>query len=222
MQKAKYFIFLLVLGLTGFTAAAQTTGAEQQRMLEMLRKKMAEEQQSKTPAKASPVQAQPAAPAAKPAAAAPEKSQPKAEPKVQAQPKAEPKPPAKAAMKPAAKAAVRNDLPPISPAHQQMLDILHRELGQESVGAQPRAAARPAEPKAQKPPAVTPKHKTVLAPSVAAKPEKGAEPAAVEPAVQTGPKTKQQKLADLNALYRADKLSPTEYHEQRAKILSEP
>jgi hypothetical protein len=37
-----------------------------------------------------------------------------------------------------------------------------------------------------------------------------------------GPKTKQQKLSDLLELYKADKLTPAEYHAQRAKILSEP
>ena len=37
-----------------------------------------------------------------------------------------------------------------------------------------------------------------------------------------GSKTKQQRLAELLELYKADKVSPSEYHAQRAKILSEP
>jgi hypothetical protein len=42
------------------------------------------------------------------------------------------------------------------------------------------------------------------------------------PLPETGPKTKQQRLADLLELYRADKMSPTEYQVERAKILAEP
>jgi hypothetical protein len=36
------------------------------------------------------------------------------------------------------------------------------------------------------------------------------------------PMTKEQKLQQLNAKYKADQISPKEYHEQRAAILSEP
>jgi len=43
-----------------------------------------------------------------------------------------------------------------------------------------------------------------------------------EPAVSAGPKTKREKLDELNALYRADKVTPAEYHERRARILAEP
>jgi len=35
-------------------------------------------------------------------------------------------------------------------------------------------------------------------------------------------KTKEERLKELLDLYKADKLSPREYHEQRAKILKEP
>jgi hypothetical protein len=34
--------------------------------------------------------------------------------------------------------------------------------------------------------------------------------------------TKDEKLAELLRKYKADELSPREYHEQRAKILAEP
>ena len=55
---------------------------------------------------------------------------------------------------------------------------------------------------------------------------KKAEAASVPPAqpvaVPTGPKTKEQRLADLLDLYKADKISPTDYHLQRARILTEP
>jgi hypothetical protein len=47
-----------------------------------------------------------------------------------------------------------------------------------------------------------------------------AQPAA--PEQPAGPKTKQQRLMELLDQYKADKLTPAEYHAQRAKILSEP
>jgi hypothetical protein len=36
------------------------------------------------------------------------------------------------------------------------------------------------------------------------------------------PGSKEQRLYDLLQLYKADRISPTEYHEQRAKIINEP
>ena len=36
------------------------------------------------------------------------------------------------------------------------------------------------------------------------------------------PGSKEQRLADLLQLYKTDKISPSEYHQQRAKIVSEP
>ena len=38
----------------------------------------------------------------------------------------------------------------------------------------------------------------------------------------SGPKTKQQRLAELLDLYRADKLTPAEYQSERARIVAEP
>jgi hypothetical protein len=38
----------------------------------------------------------------------------------------------------------------------------------------------------------------------------------------TAPKTKQQRIKELTDLYRADKMSPAEYHQKRAQILAEP
>jgi hypothetical protein len=46
---------------------------------------------------------------------------------------------------------------------------------------------------------------------------------ATAPAVTpTVPLTKAQKLAELNALYKADQVTPAEYHKRRAAILAEP
>ena len=48
-------------------------------------------------------------------------------------------------------------------------------------------------------------------------------PAAPAPVpIAVGPRTKQQRLTDLLEAYKADKIGPTDYHEQRAKILAEP
>lgn len=46
-----------------------------------------------------------------------------------------------------------------------------------------------------------------------------AEPDAAQPAA---PKTKRQKLAELLERYKADKITPIQYHEERAKIVAEP
>ncbi|MDB6038905.1 MAG: hypothetical protein JWM99_2746, partial [Verrucomicrobiales bacterium] len=44
------------------------------------------------------------------------------------------------------------------------------------------------------------------------------------PIVQAAPaaKTKKEKLADLLELYKADKITPGQYQEERAKIIAEP
>jgi hypothetical protein len=41
-------------------------------------------------------------------------------------------------------------------------------------------------------------------------------------AIPGAPKSKQQRLAELLEQYRRDQISPSDYHMQRAKILSEP
>ena len=46
-------------------------------------------------------------------------------------------------------------------------------------------------------------------------------PGTTTPQVSTG-RTRKEKLSELNALYKADKVTPAEYHDRRAKILSEP
>jgi hypothetical protein len=46
-------------------------------------------------------------------------------------------------------------------------------------------------------------------------------PVATTPQISTA-RTRKEKLSELNALYKADKVTPAEYHDRRAKILSEP
>jgi hypothetical protein len=45
---------------------------------------------------------------------------------------------------------------------------------------------------------------------------------AADPVPTKLPKSKQQRLDELLEAYKKDQLSPSQYHEQRAKILAEP
>ena len=48
-------------------------------------------------------------------------------------------------------------------------------------------------------------------------------PTAVKPEPKKGPvKPKEQRLKELLQLYLTDKISPRQYHQERAKILAEP
>ena len=83
-------------------------------------------------------------------------------------------------------------------------------------GKAPRAAAKKEQPvpvmsKPTTPAAVTPPAKASEAAPAVAAPERPA-----------GPKTKQERLQALLIDYKADKITPREYHEQRVKILAEP
>ena len=62
------------------------------------------------------------------------------------------------------------------------------------------------------------------APAATPTPTRAPAPAPVPstPAINPGASTRAQKLAELLEAYRADKIGPTEYHQQRAKILAEP
>jgi hypothetical protein len=61
-------------------------------------------------------------------------------------------------------------------------------------------------------------------PAPVMKPAAPAQPVQNAPVVQATPsvKTKKEKLADLLELYKADKITPSQYQEQRAKIIAEP
>ena len=62
------------------------------------------------------------------------------------------------------------------------------------------------------------------APAAVTPPAKVSEaaPALAAPEQPAGPKTKQERLQALLNDYKADKVTPREYHEQRVKILAEP
>jgi hypothetical protein len=94
--------------------------------------------------------------------------------------------------------------------------LLHQEIEKE------RAESMTAAPAAKKAASGAAK-KAAPAKTPAAVPE----PTAAQPAAPTSPqaagaKTKQQRLDDLSDQYKADKLTPAQYHAERAKILAEP
>ncbi|MDB6037616.1 MAG: hypothetical protein JWM99_1457 [Verrucomicrobiales bacterium] len=96
--------------------------------------------------------------------------------------------------------------------HARALEALHAQENAEKKSIPP-VATKPVPP-AEKPVPV------VKAPAVA-KPAPAVEST---PIVQAAPaaKTKKEKLADLLELYKADKITPGQYQEERAKIIAEP
>ncbi|MCL5095927.1 MAG: hypothetical protein M1608_00025 [Candidatus Omnitrophica bacterium] len=82
----------------------------------------------------------------------------------------------------------------------------------------PPAKAGPARPEKMAQPAPSTPKTGKPAPSVA-------QPSSAAPAAKgalTAAQSKEKRLADLLELYKADKITPHEYHQQRAKILAEP
>ncbi len=105
---------------------------------------------------------------------------------------------------------------PVSADQQQRALQLLREKTSEPLAATDAVPAKSAPAsKSQKP------AKASSAKPASASPT-GAIAAPTAPEPSTISKGKQQRLADLLEQYRADKITPAEYHAQRAKILSEP
>jgi len=77
-------------------------------------------------------------------------------------------------------------------------------------------AKPPSTAQAKPPPAAPPERPA----QVKAKPEEVK--TAADPLPTKLPKSKQQRLDELLEAYKKDQLSPSQYHEQRAKILAEP
>ena len=69
-------------------------------------------------------------------------------------------------------------------------------------------------------PTPTPGESTTSAPPTAATPAPAPAPATT-PAPAAG-KTKVQRLLELSDAYRAEKISAAQYHQERARIISEP
>lgn len=105
-----------------------------------------------------------------------------------------------------------------SPELRQLLDDLRSAVARERAAsaAQPKAPESPVSAS----PAAPAVKETPSAPATVSTPA----PAPIQPAAEpeAAPKTKQERLNNLLMLYKADRLTPHEYHEQRAKLLAEP
>jgi hypothetical protein len=111
--------------------------------------------------------------------------------------------------------------------HDKLLKALRQKVAEERANTpaaaevrKPAKAARAAKKKEQPAPAKS----KPAAPAAMTPPAKAPEAAAVPAAPEqpAAPKTKQERLQALLTDYKADKITPREYHEQRVKILAEP
>lgn len=200
-----------VAGAMALQLHAQPASPElQNKALELLRQTMAQPQPP--PNQQAPITAQPA-PTVSP--------QPAPTPSPQPAPTVSPQPATTPSAIPAAVPAGR-----ASPDQQQQaLQLLREKMAEQAASPKPSATnvasakAKPA--KSSKTKAAPAKSATTTVQSTGTnRPPEIATPAA--PEQPAGPKTKQQRLMDLLELYKADKITPAEYHAQRAKILAEP
>lgn len=104
-----------------------------------------------------------------------------------------------------------------SPELRQLLEDLRTAVARERAASiSPPKTSAPSESSSTARPAV----KAIpTAPVTVSTPEPAPTPPPAE--TQAGPATKQERLQALLLLYRADRLTPQEYHEQRAKLLAE-
>jgi hypothetical protein len=116
---------------------------------------------------------------------------------------------------------------PASPDQQQQaIQLLREKMAEQAASSKEpstnRAAAKakPAKSSDSKASPAAKSAPTAVQPAGTNSPAEIASP--TTPEQPTGPKTKQQRLMELLDLYKADKVTPAEYHAQRAKILAEP
>jgi hypothetical protein len=102
---------------------------------------------------------------------------------------------------------------------QQAVNLLRQSIAEDKGAGSATAPQKAVKPGATKKEKADAKSKPAPAPTTSVGPVNAA-PVAVDQTA--GPKTKQQRLADLDEQYKADKITPAEYHNQRAKILAEP
>ena len=115
---------------------------------------------------------------------------------------------------------------------QQALQLLRQKIAEEQPVSAKSSSGRTNPAKSAKPAPASKTTKATAAASTpnaaAAQPGVSASPAApgsatpAAPDQPAGPKTKQQRLAELADQYKTDKITPAEYYAQRAKILAEP
>jgi hypothetical protein len=217
MQISK-LVLAILLSNAGLTViSAQTTPAQQNRALEVLRQKIAEEKQ-KAPAPAPAVtNPGPTAPAKAP--------EPKVEvPVVEEKKEATPAKPAEESETPAQKRAleaVRKALEQdkasrassAKPSRSPAVVASPAAIAEPKIISKPVTTAKEKKPEVKKKPGTASVQKTEAAETT---------PAAPIAEIPAGPKTKQQRLAELLDNYNADKITPQQYHEERAKIVAEP
>jgi hypothetical protein len=213
MHIFKVSLIASVAGAMALQLHAQPASPElQNKALELLRQTMAQPQP--LPNQQAPISSQPAAVAS---------PQPATTPSPQPATTVSPQPATTASSMPAAVPAGK----PASPDQQQQaLQLLREKMAEQAASPTPsstnRAAAKakPAKSSTSKAPPAANSATTAAQPGSPTRPAEIASPTA--PEQPAGPKTKQQRLMDLLDLYKADKITPAEYHAQRAKILSEP
>jgi hypothetical protein len=178
--------------------ATPSRSAADQKLSEALHEKMSE-----TPA--APVVIMPAPPAA-PVATAP------ATPVAPAAPVYSPAPAMTPAPQPES-APIYSSTPATVPTHsaenQKLSHALDNKMEQNEVASQPVQSGKSANRE------VARKESPIVKEPAPELPQLTGPPSPLTPA-------KQQKLDELLQLYRADQLTPEQYHDQRAKILSEP
>lgn len=190
MQRFQTLLIVAISAMAWQNAHAQLTQQEHQRALDVLRKRLADEQRATTPRTTTPMPRQ--------------QPMPSVQQPVTVQPMRRPAP-----------------APAMSGSHQEMMKILHQTLGQQETVTTPRPRRIPRRtPETAETPAPAPTPApTVQQTTPTPLPVPTPEPAPTTPAA---PQTKAERLAELNALYFADKITPAEYHERRAKIIAEP
>jgi hypothetical protein len=237
-------------GMTLVCAFGQPLNSSQQdKALELLRQKIAEERShsvatphtTPVPVRSTPLteaeqaalktvretiarerqKSQTAAAPAKPAA--PAKTAAPAKPATPVKPAAPAKPaaPVKAAT-PAV--PVKSGSPvvgiPSAPADPDALRAVRQALAaQRAASAAASKASAPSAAVRQEPAKAAEPKASQSVTAVQQQPAQASVPADVKPA---GPQSKEQRLSHLLELYKSDRLSPVEYHEQRAKIIAEP
>jgi hypothetical protein len=154
-------------------------------------------------------------------------SQQRPDPRIRETPRSEPG--IAAPVRPAEPAQVwRAPSQQASPGQQQQaLDLLRQTLAEVQPPAPPAPSSATARPdRVQAPPrSAQGLGKAPPAPAPRVEPQPPAPLPAPLPAPSeqpAGPLTKQQRLAELLERYRADQLTPSEYHAERARILAEP
>jgi hypothetical protein len=202
MQASKVLLTIALAGAGTWAVYSQPANPElQAKALELLRQTIS--QQGQPGAQAAP--AQPAPAPARPAAAKPAQATPAA---------LAPAQPAPASLAPAS-----------AEQQQKALELLRQKMAEEAPAAGSASRAKPAKPATGAKAAAEGQPTTPAQPNLSAVTPAAASPGGNAPAVAAPPSlsaSKQQRLNELLDKYRADQLNPTQYHEQRAKILAEP